>query len=139
MAKTVLNTIVSNKRTIDGMQKRRNSSIVTIVGQEHSSSNGDVYFAMSPDMAIISELRFKVVCVSGSFSNVTLDDSLSLGWSGSGVAPDRGHEHFYDLLASISGTSFASSLFDGGVHKLHFTGGGQYKVLLYAKYSTRNR
>lgn len=139
MAKTLVNTVVKNNQTIDGMQKRRNSSIVTIVGQEHTAIGSTVYFALSPDLAIISELKFKVISTS-SFSNVVLDGGLTLNWSGgSGVSPDSGHANFFNLLASISGTTYASSLFNGGVHTLTFTGGGTVKALMYAKYSARNR
>lgn len=139
MAKTLVNTVVNNNRALRGMQQRRNSSIVSIVGQEHTAVNGVVYFCLSPDLALISELRFKIVSTS-SFSNVKLDGSLSLGWSGSaGVNPDSGYVNFYDLLSAISGTNYAASLFDGGVHTLTFTGGGTVKALLYAKFSSRNR
>ena len=121
------------------MQKRRNSSIVTIVGEEHNATNSVVYFSLSPDLAIISELRFKFVTTS-SFSNVVLDGGLGLGWAGSsGITPDSGASNFYDLLAKVSGTSYATSLFNGGVHTLTFTGGGTIKALMYAKYSARNR
>lgn len=139
MAKTLVNTVVDNNRVLKGMQKRRNSSIVSIVGQEHTAVGGVVYFCLSPDLALISELRFKIVSTA-SFSNVVLDGGLSLGWSGSaGVNPDRGYANYFDLLAAISGTSYAASLFDGGVHTLTFTGGGTVKALLYAKFSSRNR
>lgn len=135
--KTFANQVINNSRTLSGMQKRRNSSIVTIVGEEHNAQGSTVYFSLSPDLSIISELRFKFVTTS-SFSNVTLDGSRSLGWSGgSGVTPDSGPNNFYDLLAAISGTGY--NLFNGGVHTLTFTGGGTVKALLYAKYSARNR
>lgn len=121
------------------MQKRRNSSIVTIAGQEHTGVGSTVYFSLSPDLAIISELRFKIV-TTAAFSNVVLDGGLSLGWSGgSGLSPNANATDFFDLLPAISGTPYASSLFDGGVHTLTFTGGGTVKVLMYAKYSARNR
>ena len=138
MAKTVINSVINNSRTLSGMQKRRNSSIVTIVGQEHSTTNGVAYFALSPDLSIISELRFKII--GGAFSNVVLDGSLSLGWSGTGgVDPDDTDSGFFDLLQGINGTSFARTLFDGGLHTLTVVGGGEHKILLYAKYSARNR
>lgn len=137
--KTLTNQVIRNSRTISGMQKRRNSSIVTIVGQEYTGTGSTVYFSLSPDLAIISELRFKIIATS-SFSNVTLDGGLSLGWAGSsGLSPNANATDYYDLLAKVSGTSYASSLFNGGVHSLTFTGGGTVKVLMYAKYSARNR
>ena len=135
--KTFTNQVISNSRTLSGMQKRRNSSIVTVVGEEHNAVGSTVYFSMSPDLAIVSELRFKFV-TTASFSNVVLDGSLTLGWSGgAGISPDSGSSNFYDLLAKISGTGY--NLFDGGVHTLTFTGGGTIKALMYAKYSARNR
>lgn len=135
--KTFANQVINNTRTLNGMQKRRNSSIVTIVGEEHNAQGSTVYFSLSPDLSIISELRFKFV-TTAAFSNVTLDGSRSLGWSGgSGVSPDTGPDHFYDLLAAISGTGY--NLFNGGVHTLTFSGGGTVKALMYAKYSARNR
>ena len=135
--KTLTNQVIKNSKTISGMQKRRNSSIVTIVGEEHNAVSSTVYFSVSPDMAIVSEFRFKFV-TTASFSNVTLDGTRSLGWSGgAGVSPDSGAVNFYDLLAAINGTGH--NLFDGGVHTLTFTGGGTVKALLYAKYSARNR
>lgn len=137
--KTLTNQVIRNSRTLSGMQKRRNSSIVTIVGEEHTAASSKVYFSLSPDLSIISELRFKIIATS-AFSNVVLDGGLSLGWSGSaGVNPDSGAYNYYDLLAKVSGTTYATSLFNGGVHTLTFTGGGTVKVLLYAKYSARNR
>ena len=137
--KTITNQVIKNSKTISGMQKRRNSSIVTIAGEEHTAVSSKIYFSLSPDLSIISELRFKIIATS-SFSNVTLDSGLSLNWSGSaGVNPDSGAYNYYDLLAKVSGTAYATSLFDGGVHTLTFTGGGTVKVLLYAKYSARNR
>lgn len=135
--KTFANQVIKNSKTISGMQKRRNSSIVTIVGEEHNAQGSVVYFSVSPDLSIISELRFKFV-TTAAFSNVTLDGTRSLGWSGgAGVSPDTGPSNFYDLLAAISGTGY--NLFNGGVHTLTFTGGGTVKALLYAKYSARNR
>lgn len=135
--KTLTNQVVRNSRTLSSMQKRRNSSIVTIVGEEHNAQGSTVYFSLSPDLSIISELRFKFV-TTAAFSNVTLDGSRSLGWSGgAGVSPNSGAYDYYDLLSAISGTGH--NLFDGGVHTLTFTGGGTIKALLYAKYSARNR
>lgn len=135
--KTLTNQVIKNSKTLNGMQKRRNSSVVTIVGEEHNAQSSTVYFSVSPDMAIVSEFRFKFVTTS-SFSNVTLDGSLSLGWSGSsGISPDNGPDNFYDLLAALNGKGY--NMFNGGVHTLTFTGGGTIKALLYAKYSARNR
>lgn len=135
--KTLTNQVIKNSRTLSGMQKRRNSSIVTIVGEEHNAQGSTVYFSVSPDMAIVSEFRFKFVTTS-AFSNVILDGSLSLGWAGSsGVTPDNGPDNFYDLLAALNGRGY--NPFNGGVHTLTFTGGGTIKALLYAKYSARNR
>ena len=137
MAKTLPGEVIENSRLLHTMQHRRNSSIVTIVGEEHNAVGSTVYFSLSPDLAIISELRFKIIATA-AFSNVVLDNSLSLGWTGSsGVNPDAGPDNFYNLLASISGTGH--NLFNGGVHTLTFTGGGTVKALLYAKYSARNR
>lgn len=135
--RTLTNAIIQNSKTISGMQKRRNSSIVTIVGEEHDASGSTVYFSLSPDLSIISELRFKIIATS-SFSNVVLDNSLSLNWSGgAGINPDNGAYNFYDLLSKVNGTGH--NLCNGGVHTLTFTGGGTIKVLMYAKYSARNR
>lgn len=135
--KTLTRQVIKNSKTLGTMQKRRNSSIVTIVGEEHNAQGSVVYFSLSPDLSIISELKFKFVTTS-SFSNVVLDGSRSLGWSGgSGVSPNYGAYDFYDLLAAISGTGH--DLCNGGVHTLTFTGGGTIKALMYAKYSARNR
>ena len=135
--KTFAKAVVQNSKTISGMQKRRNSSIVTIVGEEHNAVGSTVYFALSPDLSIISELRFKIITTS-SFSNVVLDGNLSLGWSGgSGINPNSGAYDFYDLMSALNGTGV--NIFDGSVHTLTFTGGGTIKVLMYAKYSARNR
>ena len=139
MPKTIAKLAIENRNEISSMQKKRNSSIVTIVGQEHTSVSGDVFFCLSPDLVIISELKFKIIATE-AFTNVVLDDEFSLGWSGgAGANPNAGPEDFFDLLSVISGTPLASTFFDGAVHKLTFTGNGTYKVMLYAKYSCRNR
>lgn len=139
MPRTVAGIAIENNNELSSMQKRRNSTIVTIIGEEHNASGSTVYFSLSPDLVIISELKFKIIA-SEAFTNVVLDGSTSLGWNGTaGVSPDRGPNNFFDLLNSLSGTSAASSFFDGGVHTLTFQGGGSVKALLYAKYSCRNR
>lgn len=135
--KTLTNQVIKNNKTLQGMQKRRNSSIVTVAGEEHNSVGSTIYFSVSPDLSIISELRFKFI-TTAAFSNVVLDGVRALGWSGgAGLSPDAGPDNFYDLLAALSGSGY--NLFDGGVHTLTFTGGGSVKALLYAKYSARNR
>ena len=135
--KTFANQVIENSRTLGTMQKRRNSSIVTIVGEEHIATNNTVHFCLSPDLSIISELKFKIVSTA-AFSNVVLDNTITLGWSGgAGINPDAGSDNFYDLLEKISGTGY--NLFNGGVHTLTFTGGGTVKAMMYAKYSARNR
>ena len=135
--KTLTRQVIKNSNTINGMQKRRKSSIVTIAGEEHNAVGGVVYFSVSPDLSIVSEFRFKFI-TTASFSNVVLDGAITLNWSGgAGVNPDYGADNFYDLLAKLSGTGY--NFFNGGVHTLTFTGGGTIKALLYAKYSARNR
>lgn len=135
--KTLTNQVIKNNKTLQGMQKRRNSSIVTVAGEEHNSVGSTIYFSVSPDLSIISELRFKFI-TTAAFSNVALDGVIILGWAGgAGLSPDAGPDNFYDLLAALSGSGY--DLFDGGVHTLTFAGGGSIKALLYAKYSARNR
>lgn len=133
----LLKKVVANSNELFSLKNQRKSSVVTVVGAEYTG-NGTVYIPLDPDMEYVSELKIKVI--SNGFSDIAID-GVSTGISGgSGVSPSSAANSFFNLLPTIAGnSSLRSNFFNGGVHSLSFSGAGEVKVLLYAKYSSRNR